>query len=128
MQQFIRFTLCNPSQEADLKTKENLQDNMKSLLKTTITKLQQPANWKYLDRCEPAISSLDEKKQLRLRPNWTPQKKTEDYYIFFDDLYGEERLTRNEMEQLGRYLKVIVEDHLGYGIFGSICREEDLDE
>jgi hypothetical protein len=72
----LRYLLCH-------------NDDLKKILKASINKI---GNLKFLDRTEPAISSLDERKQLRMcMTSMMDQNKQESNMIIFNQYqsYGE---------------------------------------
>jgi hypothetical protein len=71
-----------PLTTKELKLRENLCEDFHTILKTIVTDL---TNIKYLERCEPSISSLDEKKQLRMDfCSMLNQDETQSCYLIFD--------------------------------------------
>lgn len=98
--------------ENDLRTRQELCQELHTILKNIIS--DSPDKYKYLNRCEPAISSLDEKKQLRMcEQSYLNPIKEEAKYIEFNQSqsYGEyfslqeiKMFSQKIKEELDKYL------------------------
>jgi hypothetical protein len=93
--------------------------------------------WKYLKRTEPAISSLDEKKQLRLDQSqiyytkgqkhlWKPRY---DHSIILnqDHVTDDYLLTIDELKLIANKIQNRLEAYLSYGIFKKLFCEIDVE-
>lgn len=79
-----------PLTKKELNMRERICEDFHSILKTIVSEFSD--KYKYLERCEPSISSLDEKKQLRMSfTSMLNQDTTESCYLVFDQKqsYGE---------------------------------------
>ena len=76
-----------------------------------------PSQFKIIDRCEPSITSIDEKKQLRMVQlyNYTPIKYRNDS-IYFAQHQGKVMFSLQELKELSNFLKRCIEMCLNYEI------------
>ena len=139
MQRFsIDFQVFNPLKPLSKKDKiikHNLiNDDLHNIL---IESVENIPGWKYLKRCEPAISSSDEKKQLRLDQSqiyytkgqkhlWKPRY---DHSIILnqDHVKDDSLLTIDELKLISNKIQNRLESYLGYGIFKKLFCEIDVE-
>jgi len=81
----VKFKIFNiyPLTKKELNIREKLCEKFHNIFKTIVIDLSD--KYKYLERFEPAISSLDERKQLRMNiTSLLNQDKTESCYLEFN--------------------------------------------
>ena len=121
MQFNIKFTIFDENQPLTKKQIQirnklvdmNNEDNdMKKILKYAITGLN---DYKFLDRVEPSISSIDEKKQLRLTMSSSDQYK---YSLYFNQRHSscKEYLSIEELKNISTRIKNELDEYLHYDI------------
>lgn len=107
-----------PLTKKELNLRQKLCEDFHSILKTIVADLSD--KYKYLERCEPSISSLDEKKQLRMDfSSMFNQDNTESCYIRFDQKHSccKEYFSLEELKVLcQRIKKELEENYLPYEI------------
>ena len=114
----IKFTIFSgnkgPTKEqikiiiANLTDENNFDNDLKKILKYSIADL---TNYKFLDRCEPAISSIDERKQLRL--TWMRPNKYQ-HSLHFNQLHSQskEYFSIEELKIVANRIKTELEEYL----------------
>ena len=132
---FQVFNIHKPLSKKDKIIKHNLING--DLHDILIEAVENIPGWKYLKRDEPAISSLDEKKQLRLDQSqiyytlgqehlWKPRY---DHSIILTQSHtkSDDLLTIDELKLIANKIQNRLEAHLGYGIFKKLFCEIDVD-
>ena len=106
-----------PLTKKDLNLRQKLCEDFHSILKTIVIDFSD--KYKYLERCEPSISSLDEKKQLRMDfTSMLNQDKTQSCYLEFNQRqsYGE-YFSMEELKLICQRIKQELEEkYLSYEI------------
>jgi hypothetical protein len=106
-----------PLTKKDLNLREKLCEEFHNIFKTIVTEFSD--KYKYLERCEPSISSLDERKQLRMDfTSMLNQDKTQSCYLIFDQKqsYGE-YFSLEELKTICQRIKQeLEENYLPYEI------------
>ena len=116
MQFNIKFTIFDenlPLTKKQIQLRNNLSDDdMKQILKNAIIGLN---DYKFLDRVEPSISSIDEKKQLRLTMSPSDQYK---YSLYFNQRHSscKEYFSIEELKNISNRIKNELEEYLHYEI------------
>jgi hypothetical protein len=132
---FQVFNIHKPLSEKDKIIKHNLING--DLHDILIEAVENIPGWKYLKRSEPAISSLDEKKQLRLDESqifytkgqkhlWKPRY---DHSIILtqNHVINDNLLTIDELKLIANKIQNRLEAHLGYGIFKKLFCEINVE-
>lgn len=116
----IEFTIFDTNlslnkEKTNIKIK--LAEDMHDILKNAISDLPE---YKYLERCEAAISSDDEKKQIRFYDYTTYMygDLNSDHKIYFTQSHAIEYLTASELYIISKKIKKSLESYLGYSIYG----------
>ena len=116
MQFNIKFTIFDENQpltKKQIQIRNNLSnDDMKQILKNAIIGLN---DYKFLDRVEPSIVSIDETKQLRLSWSQSDQYK---YSLYFNQHHSscKEYLSIEELKNISNRIKNELEEYLHYEI------------
>ena len=99
---------------------KNIDNDMKKILKNSIIDFNE---YKFLDRVEPSISSIDEKKQLRLTPN------TNQYSLHFNQHHSQckEYFSIEELKNISNRIKNELQEYLHYEIDTPILYVETDD-
>lgn len=103
---------------------KNIDNDMKKILKNTINSYSYPSfDFSFLDRVEPSISSIDEKKQLRLTPN------TNQYSLHFNQHHSQckEYFSIEELKNISNRIKNELQEYLHYEIDTPILYVETDD-
>ena len=95
-----------------------IDNDLKKILKYAINELD---NYKFLDRLEPAISSIDEKKQLRCSTNLGAVKK---HYLIFSQR-GESIIPIEELKIIGKKIQNEIEEYLHYSVYTTLFIDID---
>ena len=89
----IKFTIFDENKvvsKKKQKLKQNIMDyGLKDLIKSSFNN---DDNFQFLNRCEPAISSIDENKQLRLENSFNCIS----HYLHFDQSHSDDNFTIEE--------------------------------
>jgi len=113
----IEFQIFNPSHaltDEQKKIKLSLEEDLENILKQAIKDIPE---YKYLLRCEPAISSLDEKKQIRFDIyNYVYMTKKSEHSIYLNQYQSTEYLSADELYHVSKNIQVALEGYLGYSI------------
>jgi hypothetical protein len=116
MQFNIKFTIFDENQpltKKQIQIRNNLSnDDMKQILKNAIIGLN---DYKFLDRVEPSISSIDETKQLRLAWSQSDQYK---YSLYFNQRHSccKEYFSIEELKNISNRIKNELDEYLHYDI------------
>lgn len=104
----------------------NIDSDIKKILKKSMDELD---GYKFLDRVEPSISTIDEKKQLRLKYMNSYDYK-HSYSIHFRQRYTDEYFSIDELKTISKSIKKNLEEYLHYGIssFLYIEIEDEADD
>jgi hypothetical protein len=132
---FQVFNIHKPLSENDKIIKHNLING--DLHDILIEAVENIPGWKYLKRVEPAISSLDEKKQLRLDQSqiyytkgqkhlWEPRYE-HSIILNQDHAKDDSLLTIDELKLIANKIQNRLESYLGYGIFKKLFCEIDVE-
>jgi hypothetical protein len=132
---FQVFNIHKPLSEKDKIIKHNLINY--DLHDILIEAVENIPGWKYLKRSEPAISSLDEKKQLRLDESqifytlgqkhlWKP-RYDHSIILIQNHVINDNLLTIDELKLIANKIQNRLEAHLGYGIFKKLFCEIDVE-
>jgi hypothetical protein len=89
-----------------------VDNDIEKILKYAISTLNE---YKFLDRVEPAISSIDEKKQLRLELEFDRQR-SKPHSLIFHQRQSVECLSIEELKIISNKIKNEIEEYLHYGI------------
>ena len=120
---FKIFNNCQLSIEQQ-KIREKLCDDFHLILKNSINEYSN--TYKYLERCEPSISSIDENKQLRMCFNsFMNTNKDLTQYIIFTQNEGNENFSLEEIKVICQQIKQEIEEYLHYGIDAFIYIDID---
>jgi len=106
-----------PLTTKELKLREILCEDFHTILKTIVEDFSD--KYKYLERCEPSISSLDEKKQLRMDfCSMLNQDETQSCYLIFDQKQSHgEYFSLEELKVICQRIKQqLEENYLPYDI------------
>ena len=97
---------------AKLTDESNFDNDLKKILKRSIAGL---TDYKFLDRYEPAISSFDERKQIRL--TWRGPNKYE-HSLHFNQLHSQskEYFSIDELKTITNRIKTELEEYLMFEI------------
>lgn len=113
----IKFTIFDESKTLSTKQikimKSLVDDNdLKEILKHAISDFP---DYKFLNRCEPAISTIDEKKQLRY--SWI-QPNTYKHSLHFNQYHStcKEYFTIEEIKTISNRVKTELEEYLHFEI------------
>ena len=92
---------------------------LKNILEDSLTKYEH--NYKLLDRFEPALSTMDEKKQLRLYADtihsWDPiDMYAHSLYFHQHHSANAEYFTLEELKEIATHIQKSLEEFLGYQI------------
>ena len=124
----IKFTIFDenkPLTKPQIVIMQNLVDafdnDLKKILKYSITDLP---DFKFLDRCEPAISNIDETKQLRL--TWTHQN-TYKHSLHFNQCHElcTEYFSIEELKNISNRIKTELEEYLHHEIYTVLYVDVD---
>ena len=116
MQFNIKFTIFDENQpltKKQIQIRNNLSnEDMKQILKNAIIGLN---DYKFLDRVEPSISSIDEKKQLRLTMSSSDQYE---YSLYFNQRHSccKEYFSIEELKNISNRIKNELDEYLHYDI------------
>jgi hypothetical protein len=139
MQRFsIDFQIFNPLKSLSQKDKNlKLKLIREDLHNILIDAVENIPGWKYLKRNEPAISSLDEQKQLRLDQSliyytlgqehlWKPRYE---HSIILNQAHAIDNslLTIDELKLIANKIQNRLEAYLGYGINKKLFCEIDVE-
>ena len=100
----------------------NIDNDMKKILKNAISTLNE---YKFLDRVEPSISSIDEKKQLRL--SFQSYIRENKHSLIFNQHHSQckEYFSIEELKIISNNIKNEIEDFLHYEIDAILYVELD---
>ncbi|AYV83110.1 MAG: hypothetical protein Hyperionvirus4_75 [Hyperionvirus sp.] len=118
----IRFRLFSRSIIITDKHIQIKKDLYKNHLKEIFRKLNLN-DIKFLDRTEPAISTLDENKQLRLVVAEYLQPHMFNKYNMILRNYGKDSFDIDELKYISNQIRHHLEKYLGYGIQTSLICE-----
>jgi hypothetical protein len=92
----------------------NIDNDMKKILKKSIIDFNE---YKFLDRVEPSISSIDEKKQLRMKLSCILNNKCP-HSLHFSQQHSQckEYLSIEELKNISNRIKNELEEYLHYEI------------
>jgi hypothetical protein len=132
---FQVFNIHKPLSKKDEVIKHNLiNGDLHDILMEAVENIP---GWKYLKRDEPAISSLDEMKQLRLDQSQIYYTKGQkhlykpryDHSIILnqDHAKDDSLLTIDELKLIANKIQNRLESYLGYGIFKKLFCEIDVE-
>ncbi len=96
--------------------------DMRKILECAVTELNE---YKLLDRVEPTISSIDEKKQLRLELECGTPIRAKQHSLIFRQNYSHDFLTIEELLIVSRIIKSKIEEYLHHEIDTIIFTEID---
>ena len=107
----IKFTIFDENRPLTKTNKNNLIDmnDMKKILKNVISGLN---DVKFLDRFEPSICSLDEKKQLRMSFCYQDKKYQHSIHFNQDHSLCKEYFTIEELKNISNKIKIELEEYL----------------
>ena len=114
----IKFTIFDetkPLTKKQIKIKNNLIDmkndmnDMKKILKNVISGLN---DVKFLDRFEPSICSLDEKKQLRMSFCYQDKKYQHSIHFNQDHSLCKEYFSIEELKNISNKINIELEEYL----------------
>lgn len=118
----IEFLIFDPTVDSITSEQKAIRDQLICTDLHTIlqTVFKDDDRYKYLKRAEPSLSSLDERKQLRLRSMdfiYNKIKKYQ-YSLDFTQLYSfrDEYFTLDELNYITRKIQGGLEGYLGYDI------------
>ena len=115
---FKIFNNCQLSIEQQ-EIRGKICDDFHLILKNSIGEFSD--KYKYLERCEPSISSIDENKQLRMCFNsFMNTRKDLSQYIIFNQAESNEIFSLEEIK-----IKQEIEEYLHYGIDAFIYIDID---
>jgi hypothetical protein len=92
----------------------NIDNDMKKILKNSIIDFNE---YKFLDRVEPSISSIDEKKQMRMKLTFILNNKYP-HSLHFSQQYSQcnEYFSIEELKNISNRIKNELEEYLHYEI------------
>ena len=117
----IKFTIFDedkPLTQKQIKIRNNLIDmnnidnDMKKILKNSIIDFNE---YKFLDRIEPSISSIDEKKQLRMKLSYISNNQYP-HSLHFSQNHSQrkEYFSMEELKNISNRIKNELEEYLHY--------------
>ena len=124
----LKFTIFDedkPLTQKQIKIRNNLIDmnnidnDMKKILKKSTIDFNE---YKFLDRVEPSISSIDEKKQLRMKLSYILAKNKYAHSLHFTQNHSQckEYFSIEELKNISNRIKNELEEYLHYEIDSPI--------
>ena len=114
----IKFVIFNENEDTskiqyEIRKSMITGDVLRNMLKNTFN---DDSNYKFLNRFEPSVSSIDEKKQLRLKMDNTPRGVSRQYQhsLHFHQRHScsKEYFTIDELKYISHKIKIELEDFL----------------
>ena len=122
----IKFVIFDENKDLTNKQKKLrmklIEFDMRKILEYAISDLNE---YKILDRTEPAISSIDEKKQLRLELEFDTPTRAKQHSLIFSQNYSHDFFTIEEIKIVSKNIKNEIEEYLHYEIDTIIFIELD---
>jgi hypothetical protein len=122
----IKFVIFDENKDLTTKQKtirmQLVNVDMRKILEYAISELNE---YKLLDKAEPTISSIDEKKQLRLKLVCGTPITAKQHSLIFRQNYSHDFFTIEEIKIVSRNIKSEIEEYLHHEIDTIIFTEID---